>query len=366
MSKTVLQFIGDVMLGDQYLSLGFGVRGRYNKAYSDLIGDEELWHVLQQPDLLIANLECAYNNDPKLTIAENVITTNSEGLDFVKRLGVKVVTLANNHTLENGESALEQLKQQLTARGIDYCGTADRPCCIKEVRGEKVAILSCTLIPDHKNTPAIMGYDAHFKQLVQQASQTADIVVVCPHWGNEFVHIPSPEQIMVKNELLQLGATVIAGCHQHVLQPVEELGSQIVLHGLGNFVFDSYSPQTSLTAVFEVAVERTNDTVKCNYKPYPVQIGGNYILRLAPQKMNEALSILSKPVDDNIDLASYNAKVMSARSVYRKQTITHILSNVFRYTDKVGMFKWIAKRGVLFVKNFSKEKNDPSDVYRWN
>lgn len=50
-------------------------------------------------------------------------------------------------------------------------------------------------------------------QDVTKAKQIADMVVVCPHWGTEYVYQPDSNQQYWTNLFLNLGVDVVIGAH---------------------------------------------------------------------------------------------------------------------------------------------------------
>ena len=66
-------------------------------------------------------------------------------------------------------------------------------------------------------------------------------MVVCPHWGKEYVLEQTENQENWAEIFIENGADLILGTHPHVIEPVElitsENGNQaLVYYSLGNFV----------------------------------------------------------------------------------------------------------------------------------
>ena len=56
---------------------------------------------------------------------------------------------------------------------------------------------------------------------VRQAQREADVVVVLPHWGTQYTHVPVPEQRTVARRLVAAGADLVVGGHPHWVQGVD-------------------------------------------------------------------------------------------------------------------------------------------------
>jgi poly-gamma-glutamate synthesis protein (capsule biosynthesis protein) len=82
-----------------------------------------------------------------------------------------------------------------------------------------------------------------------------DVVVVLPHWGTQYTHVAEPIQSRVGRRLIGAGAALVVGSHPHWVQGVERYADGMIVHSLGNFVFDmDFMQQTregvTLTATF--------------------------------------------------------------------------------------------------------------------
>ncbi|MDQ4086097.1 MAG: CapA family protein, partial [Actinomycetota bacterium] len=66
----------------------------------------------------------------------------------------------------------------------------------------------------------------------------ADVVIALPHWGDQYTHVPVPDQRRVGRALLDAGADIVVGGHPHWVQRVQRHRGGLVVHSLGNFVFD--------------------------------------------------------------------------------------------------------------------------------
>ena len=89
-------------------------------------------------------------------------------------------------------------------------------------------------------------------QEVRDATRDHDAVVVLPHWGTQYTHVPEPVQREVSRRLVAAGADLVVGGHPHWVQGVDAVAGVPVLHSLGNFVFDmDFAEQTLEGVVLE-------------------------------------------------------------------------------------------------------------------
>ena len=130
---------------------------------------------------------------------------------------------------------------------------------------------------------------------IRVAREVADIVVVCPHWGTEYVAEPSSYQRDFAQQMADAGADVIIGTHPHVPQPVEWItaadGSEtLCYYSLGNYVSTQKQALSMLEGmawvVFHVDEEGVTLTredsgvlpLVCHYTSGPVRFGNVYAL----------------------------------------------------------------------------------------
>ncbi len=61
--------------------------------------------------------------------------------------------------------------------------------------------------------------------------------MVALHWGLEYMHEPTPDQLAIANQLtLSPDIDFIFGHHAHVVQPYDKINGKWVVFGLGNAV----------------------------------------------------------------------------------------------------------------------------------
>jgi poly-gamma-glutamate synthesis protein (capsule biosynthesis protein) len=72
---------------------------------------------------------------------------------------------------------------------------------------------------------------------VRRIRDAADLIVVSLHWGQEYVPVPSPQQVSMGRLLIDGGVDLVLGTHPHVLQGWERYRGGLIVYSLGNFVF---------------------------------------------------------------------------------------------------------------------------------
>lgn len=137
--------------------------------------------VLKSADLTFGNLETSVSTRGKPAVKQYTFRSRPETLQSLVNAGFDGVSLANNHTLDYGISALEDTMSHLRKYKLGFTGAgsnqdeAFRPF-VKEVHGKKVAILGISrVLPEAgwyagKNKPGI-AQGAH-DDLHQKSSET--------------------------------------------------------------------------------------------------------------------------------------------------------------------------------------------------
>jgi poly-gamma-glutamate synthesis protein (capsule biosynthesis protein) len=98
---------------------------------------------------------------------------------------------------------------------------------------------------------------------VEAAAEVADIVVVSVHWGFELDTNPRADDIERAQAMIDAGADIIFGHHQHRLQPLEFIDGKPVFWGMGNFVWPHNSVPSATTAVARVVVNPDGTIEAC-------------------------------------------------------------------------------------------------------
>jgi poly-gamma-glutamate capsule biosynthesis protein CapA/YwtB (metallophosphatase superfamily) len=220
---------------------------------------EEVVAALHAADARLLNLECCLSRrgrrwpDPDKPFFFRA--PPAEAVALLRLLHVDVVTLANNHALDHGRTALADTWAALDAAGIAHVGAgpdlaAARQPVLLDVAGLRLGIVGVTDHPaDFAAAPGRAGVayadlrravPAWLTATVETLTRTADVVVVTPHWGPNLVQAPTPHVHAGADALLAVGAALVAGHSAHVFHGVRwpARPGAAVLYDLGGFVDD--------------------------------------------------------------------------------------------------------------------------------
>jgi poly-gamma-glutamate capsule biosynthesis protein CapA/YwtB (metallophosphatase superfamily) len=229
--------------------LGRGVGDRLGDVAPRSLVSPEIAAAFREADLAVLNLECCVSERGSRWPGRGkpfFFRAPPRAVELLVHLGVDCVTLANNHALDFGADALLDTFTHLDAAGIEWVGAgpnlarARRPALLTAEDGGRLAVLGATDHPDDfAATPERAGV-AHFDldrlSWLLDAVQAveADAVLVTPHWGPNMQREPLSTIRRAAHELVQAGATLVAGHSAHVFQGV----AGPVLYDLGDFIDD--------------------------------------------------------------------------------------------------------------------------------
>lgn len=217
-------------------------------------------YLIEDADVAVLNQETIISESNEVRGANGgqlLFNSPPEVADAVIDLGFDVFTMANNHLLDFGASALEESinfwnkKAQtynLTVLGA-YLNEEDAENIrIREVNGVKIAFLAYAehingfSIPYDSSLRVIMNYEEDvIERQIKQAKELADAVIVSAHWGVEDTNLVSEDRIELANKMINWGADVILGGHTHTAETMEWVtradGTKgFVYYSIGNFI----------------------------------------------------------------------------------------------------------------------------------
>lgn len=203
-------------------------------------------------DLAIGNLESPLVEQGTPIPGKCTLRGTSSWAPVLREAGLRLVTLANNHTMDYGVEGLRSTIEALEKEGVQYVGagfditTASAPALL-DIRGVRVACLGRTLVPVSapvgagRATPGVAFLDREETMVsLRRCREQADLVLLLVHWGLEEYRYPSPAQRRLARDLAQAGADVIVGHHPHVTQGIERIGSSVIAYSLGNLLFSNF------------------------------------------------------------------------------------------------------------------------------
>jgi len=281
-----------VLVGDIMLSRNVAARMK-------AAGDAELPFrgvaaVLQGSDLNFGNLESPLA-DPAESAGENRTewdgNIGGKSLTFgaphasvaaLRRFNFRILGVANNHAMDQGEGGLIHTLARLRANQIQVTGAGANlqeawQGRVIEVKGFRMGFLAASYASTNYESNEPNEYIARIEDLERLRSSLrtlksqATYIVVAMHAGEEYKSEPSAAQVAFAHAAIDSGANLVVGSHPHWLQPVERYRQGLIFYSLGNFIFDQDStPATREGAAVKLFL-RAGQVVQAEVIPVEIE-----------------------------------------------------------------------------------------------
>jgi hypothetical protein len=247
---------------------------------------------IKESDISFVNLECPLTEYNKaINKSGPALKANPNCVGILRYFSV--IGLANNHILDYGKQGLEDTLNTCREAGLPVVGSgltldeAQKPF-IKEVEGVKVAIIAIAEYEFNQSENGGAGsapidvIDNY--QQIKLAKESADIVIVTIHGGNEHFPYPRPGLRKICQHYIDLGVEAVICHHPHVPGAYEYYQGKPIIYSLGNFIFDHTSPPKDwdlgymVILKFDPCKKRFNSLELIPYKQ-SVALGGVEIIK---------------------------------------------------------------------------------------
>jgi Bacterial capsule synthesis protein PGA_cap len=249
--------LGDVMLGR-------GVAEHLTEVPPEEVWSPEFREICLSCDLVICNLECCVSEcgEPTRRIPGKPFFFRgpSVAVDSLRAIGVAAVGLANNHALDYEDRALLDTLELLGEAGIEAAGAGRdmgtaRRGAIVERAGSRIGLLA---VSDHPREYAAGEDEAGiaYADLIRgppdwlfaelgRLRDACELVIAFPHWGPNMNPQTAPWQLEATTDLMEAGATLVAGHSAHVFHGIGWPGGKPALYDLGD-ALDDYAVDSRL------------------------------------------------------------------------------------------------------------------------
>ena len=254
-----------------------------------LVG-KELKEILDSAAFIIANLEVPLCREEKpLAKSGPCLIANPDTINGYKALGINLLALANNHTMDQSAQGFISTMEVLKEAGIDTVGggmsqeEAAKPY-IFEVDGKKIGVYACA---EHEYGWARdyglggNGFDPlDSLDEIADLKSKVDYCIVLYHGGREHHRYPTPRLQRVCRKIVEKGADLVMCQHTHCVGAGEEYKGGTIVYGMGNFLFDYVRCEWWETSIL-VSVDVANN-FKVEY--IPIEQYQNAYIRLSKNK----------------------------------------------------------------------------------
>ena len=208
--------------------------------------DPEIRGLLASADLVVGNCESPVvepaRRRPGTLLGTRHAMSGRFLADALDAAGIApgrlVLSVANNHALDQGVEGFEETLAALRHMGVRVAGLAGEPVAKASAGALTVGFLAFTRWRN-AGAGAFAGRIAMADDLLSMpdgGSAGCDLLCALPHWDREFRHFPGEATRMTARRLADARAGLVVGGHAHVVQPVERLGGTLAAYGLGDFL----------------------------------------------------------------------------------------------------------------------------------
>ena len=251
---------------------------------------------INEADLALANFEGSVNSNRKLS-GFPLFNFPKETIYSLKNVGFDALSTANNHALDTGLDGIGETISHIKESGMKNFGTltedGDKGIII-EKNGIKIGLISFTDTLNGMDSLmrgkeySVNTFDQDVKSDIQNLKDNSDLVIVYPHWGNEYQLVPNERQILLKEMLQDAGADIILGSHPHVLQryEVEDKNDKkyFTIYSMGNALSNQRVENLKKSgvdtgAIIKLVIEKDNisgETKLKEYGVYPTYVNRYY------------------------------------------------------------------------------------------
>ncbi|WP_273497863.1 CapA family protein [Peptoniphilus rhinitidis] len=242
---------------------------------------------INEADIAIANFEGSVNSNRALS-GFPLFNFPKESISSLKNVGFDVLSTANNHCLDTGIDGLAETISVINENNMKSFGTftedIDKGIVVEE-KGIKIGLISFTDTLNGMDSLmrgkeySVNNFSQDVESDIKKLKDKSDIVIVYPHWGNEYQLVPNERQIYLKEKLQEYGADIILGSHPHVLQKyeVEEKNNKkyFTIYSMGNALSNQRVENLKKSgvdtgAIVKLIIEKDNNTKDTNIKSYGV------------------------------------------------------------------------------------------------
>ncbi len=338
--------VGDIFPANLPYNRGFGVAAMFERKQYKRLFSNKLRNIFANSDIVFGNLESPIISPEQFHI-DMQFAGHPSFVEMLKTAGVSIVTIANNHILEQGKAGFQSTLKYLANNNLPFVGVENGNDKVSnyeiiEYNSIKMGFVAYNEIDTFRH---IEGTYATYKKekvlisIKELKEQKVDYIFVSLHWGDEYIHRPSLKQIEDAHLFIDAGANFIIGSHPHVIQPIEHYNNGLIIYSLGNFLFDMrYSMPVRTGLIVDILLDKNKYTFKSRY----IKINKDFLPEQTklPAKLDNILRQQTKIFEYALtDFVFYqsnykkDAKLMRSKNRLLFKFV--LFKNWFRYSKQV-------------------------------
>lgn len=329
-----ITFTGDIMMHISVKAAAYAQSKTSvgNKGFNHLF--KRIKPRLENSDIVMGNME--FPVSPPYKSEGIVFNCIPEVIPAIKKAGFTLLTLANNHVLDQWGRGVVSTMNFLKKYRVDFFGVREseksaRAGRVIEVGGIKVGFIGYTGLFNYWRPINTKQYSVnHFykkKKIIEdirRIKKRCDFLVMTVHVGKEYTIIPEEKDVQLLRQYLELGVDLVIGHHPHVLQYAEKYMTRdsrkcFIFYSLGNFisgqqrVYDmpdgrgKFSTQES--AIIHLYLNREGDAISQRFEVLPIwTINGSIKQGKRWVKNIQTVALMERIAELNDELKKANPK----------------------------------------------------------
>lgn len=261
--------VGDILCENSILEDAYD-KGTQNYDFTSMFKNMSTFFA--DSDITVGTMETNYTDNKYSGYGQrNSPISFAEAL---KNIGIDLVSISTNHSLDYGIEGLQETKRALEGIGYDVVGDnlGESRVKIKTIKNTKIAFLSYTYGFENQNSKTKEELDSAniynseiAKKDLEYAKENADYSIIIMHWGDAYSTKPNKEQQNIAKFLVEKGADMILGNHASAVQKMEVMQSPegknvLVAYSLGNYISGETMDISKIELVLNIELRKSGET----------------------------------------------------------------------------------------------------------
>lgn len=261
--------VGDILCENSILEDAYD-KGTQNYDFTSMF--KNMATFFADSDITVGTMETNYTDNKYSGYGQrNSPISFAEAL---KNIGIDLVSISTNHSLDYGIEGLQETKRALEGIGYDVVGDnlGESRVKIKTIKNTKIAFLSYTYGFENQNSKTKEELDSAniynseiAKKDLEYAKENADYSIIIMHWGDAYSTKPNKEQQNIAKFLVENGADMILGNHASAVQKMEVMQSPegknvLVAYSLGNYISGETMDISKIELVLNIELRKSGET----------------------------------------------------------------------------------------------------------
>ena len=324
--------------------------------------------LIQESDVSLCNLEFPLiDNGQSISKTGPILKGETSYINVFKNAGFTLLSMANNHIKDCGESGVLSTLATCQKNGIAHVGAGTnlqeaKRLHVEEVNGITIGVLAYAeqefnIATDTEAGSNYFDLITDFDE-VKKAKETVDYLIVLFHGGIEYYENPSPMLQKKCRRMVEMGADLVTCQHSHCIGTMEKINNGTILYGQGNSVF-GYRPQDASWnsgLIIKIELNKSENGVNTELEFIPIEATPNGGIRIQPSSQNTLDAFHNRSAmihDEDFIKRSWISFCESKKSLYLPQTLgfNRWLIHLNRLTKNKLVSLFFSKKKLQVVQN---------------